>query len=65
VAPETHEGDIVRLVGHVDDPRASKCHDGVSAEPPIPPALVDAWSVLNCRGSFVVSELAITGHVEG
>jgi hypothetical protein len=65
VAPETHEGDIVRLVGHVDDPRASKCHDGVSTEPPIPPALVDAWSVLNCRGSFVVTELAISERVEG
>jgi hypothetical protein len=64
VAPGTDEGDIVRLVGHVDDPRASECRNMVSAEPPIPTSLADAYSVMSCRGRFVVTQLEITGHVE-
>lgn len=64
IGPETHEGDIVRLTGHVNDPRASECRDMVSAEPPIPASLVDAYSVMSCRGRFVVTQLEITGHIE-
>jgi len=58
-AAEIHDIDIVRLVGHVDDPRASRCRDMVSAEPPIPTGVADAYSVMDCRGRFVVTQVEI------
>ena len=57
-------GDVVRVVGRVNDPRAADCR-ATSTE------AIDSSSVniedqsfrLRCRSSFVLSELEVTGHI--
>jgi hypothetical protein len=56
------EGDVVRMVGHVDDPVASECRP-TNPYPSIHP-FEQASLVLRCRSAFVLSEIEVTGHVE-
>ncbi|MEO8639168.1 MAG: hypothetical protein ABI458_04535 [Chloroflexota bacterium] len=51
-------GDVVRVVGHVDDPAASTCRP---SDPPISEA-EQSELVLDCRTAFVLSEIEVTGH---
>jgi hypothetical protein len=54
-------GDVVRVVGHFDDPVSSTC----SAEPPpgFDGVAIDLeFLVLFCREQFVVDEVTIIGH---
>lgn len=55
------EGDVVRVVGHVDDPAALECRE---THPDAATAVRQASVVLGCRSAFVVSEIEVTGHVE-
>jgi len=55
-------GDVVRVVGHVDDPLASECQPA-NPYPPIK-SFEQASLVEQCRVAFVVSEIEVTGHVE-
>jgi len=58
-------GDVVRVVGHVNDPAAADCRVSSSEA-------IDAASIaieqqvfsLMCRSAFVLSELEVTGHVD-
>jgi len=52
-------GDLVRVVGHFDDPASSTC----TAESPFGPSRIDPeFLVLFCRERFVVDELMVIGH---
>jgi hypothetical protein len=60
-------GDLVRIVGHVNDPAAGDCAlvptgeiDTTEAQA----ALALQQAILACRSAFVVSELEITGHID-
>jgi hypothetical protein len=55
-------GDVVRVVGHVDDPLASECQPA-NPYPPIK-SFEQASLVEQCRVAFVVSEIEVTGHVD-
>lgn len=61
-APDNAGGDVVRVVGHVDDPLASECRPA-NAYPPIR-SFEQASLVEQCRVAFVVSEIQVTGHVD-
>lgn len=54
------EGDVVRAVGHVDDPDALTCRP---ADPPVSEA-ERAELVLDCRTAFVLSEIEVIGQAE-
>jgi hypothetical protein len=57
------QGDVVRVVGHVDDLAASECR--VAADvPTTEPAWRERELVLRCRSAFVVSEIEVTGYQE-
>lgn len=56
------EGDIVRVVGHVDDPAASECR--ANSPDPAMAAVEPAWQILQCRQAFVVTGIEVTGHLE-
>lgn len=55
-------GDLVRLVGHVNDPGAEACR--VTSGPP--ESIVEAQQefLLYCRGAFVIAEIEVTGHID-
>lgn len=58
------DGDVVRVVGHVDDPAAVECR---LAPDPLASAVSQASASLvqqQCRSHFVVSEIEVTGQLE-
>jgi hypothetical protein len=66
VPPDTlARGDVVRVVGHVNDAAAADCQ--VSTSEAIEPASIaieqQVFSLM-CRSAFVLSELEVTGHVD-
>jgi len=60
-------GDLVRIVGHVNDPAAEDCTlvpTGEIESTDSQAALALQQAILACRSAFVVSELEVTGHIE-
>jgi hypothetical protein len=57
-----HEGDVVRAVGHIDDPAASECRP-TNPYPAINP-FEQMSLVRQCRSAFVLSEIEVTGHLQ-
>lgn len=60
-------GDLVRIVGHVNDAAAEDCLPVPTGEVEVTEsqtALALQQAVLACRSAFVVSELQITGHID-
>jgi hypothetical protein len=56
-------GELVRIVGHFDDPASSTCTFSPSADV-YPPPFDAEFLVLFCRERFVVDELTVIGHRE-
>jgi hypothetical protein len=60
-------GDVVRMVGHVNDPAADDCRlvPGPDGDPAYEASPVDQQqTLLTCRAQFVVSEIEVTGHID-
>jgi hypothetical protein len=58
-------GDVVRVVGHVNDPAATDCQVSTSEQiEPASIAIEQQVFSLTCRSAFVLSELEVTGHVD-
>jgi hypothetical protein len=60
-------GDLIRLVGHVNDPGAGDCLVVPTGDVEVTEAEIELARqqvVLACRSAFVVSELKVTGHID-
>jgi hypothetical protein len=58
-------GDVVRVVGHVNDPAAADCR--VTSTEAIDPVSIDIEDQVfrsSCQSAFVLSELEVTGHID-
>ena len=60
-------GDLIRMVGHVNDPAADQCLVVPTGEVEVSEAEIDLARqqvVLACRSAFVISQLEVTGHID-
>ena len=64
VPPVLALGDLVRLVGHVNDPAAADCRVVPQGGVPTDFAADQQIFGLSCRSAFVVTEIEVTGHID-
>ena len=64
---ELSRGDLIRMVGHVNDPAAAQCQVVPTGEVQVTEAeieLAQQQVLLACRSAFVIRELEVTGHID-